>query len=197
MALLNNIEFGEKVAGLNPSKFWSLAFSVLHFTGMRRRQLVELQWEHVLWHRTALLLATEGSKSRREWLVPLPKWVVSDLRLMHGRATALRGARPDDTDQVFCLPLHQTNKKMKSTHMSCEHLSRAFSALSTHLGYTISSHRVRHTSATVMLDRSRNLKGVSDMLGHSDIKLTANTYIHPTVGSLRRVQKVMPGYDID
>jgi site-specific recombinase XerD len=187
----------EALIGLRPTNFWRIAFSVIHFTGMRRRQLVEMQWQHVLWSRSAILLSTEGSKSHREWLVPIPKWVTAELKALHGRAGQELGVAPAHDHQVFCLPLHSPNKKFVHQRMNVEHVSKAFDSLSGYLGYKVSSHRVRHTSATIMLDRSRNLKAVSDMLGHSDIKLTASTYIHPTMGALRRVQKVMPRYSQD
>ncbi|MBP8149221.1 MAG: phage integrase SAM-like domain-containing protein [Limnohabitans sp.] len=69
-----------QVQGLNPTRFWRLLFSVMHFTSMRRRQIVELRWEHVLLSRSALLMASSGSKSMREWVVPVPAWIAQSLR---------------------------------------------------------------------------------------------------------------------
>ncbi len=183
----------DSVSGLNPTKFWRAVFSVMHFTSMRRRQIVELKWEHVLLSRSALLMSSEGSKSKREWLVPVPAWISQALRELRSEIELKSGlpVRPDD--QVFCLPLLSPGR-IKSPRMLDEHISRAFESLSRHLGYTVSAHRVRHTSATVMLERSGNIKAVSDMLGHADIKLTASTYVHPRLGSLRRVQQSLSGY---
>lgn len=39
-------------------------------------------------------------------------------------------------------------------------------------------HDLRHTSATVLLARGANVKMVSEMLGHSTIKLTLDIYAH-------------------
>lgn len=185
----------DAVVGLNPTKFWRLAFSVLHFTGMRRRQLVELKWEHVLFGRSALLLAAEGSKSRRELHVPVPAWVVQGLRALRAEIAGTLGRSPLDSEQVFFLPA--AAPKVKAGGLTVGHVSRAFASLSVQLSYVVSAHRVRHTSATVMLERSGNIKAVSDILGHSDINLTARTYVHPRLGALRRVQHSLPGYKVN
>eukprot|EP01032_Pedospumella_encystans_P011363 gene11363-13215_t len=188
MAILES----DSVSGLNPTKFWRLLFSVMHFTSMRRRQIVELKWEHVLLSRSALLMSSDGSKTQREWLVPVPAWISQELRELRAEIGHKSGLPVKPDDQVFCLPL-LTPGRIKSPRMLDEHISRAFEALSRHLGYTVSAHRVRHTSATVMLERSGNIKAVSDMLGHADIKLTASTCVHPRLGSLRRVQQALSG----
>jgi integrase len=192
MALLDS----DSVSGLNPTKFWRVVFSVMHFTSMRRRQVVELKWEHVLLARSALLMSSDGSKSRREWLVPVPAWINQALRDLRSEIELKSGLAVRPYDQVFCLPLISPSR-IKSPTMLDEHISRAFESLSRHLGYKVSAHRVRHTSATVMLERSGNIKAVSDMLGHADIKLTASTYVHPRLGSLRRVQQSLSGYKHD
>lgn len=186
----------DQLAGLNPPVFWRLAFTVIHFTGMRRRQLVELRWGDVLWSKAALLLRSEGSKSRREWLVPLPKWVMGELHTLARLIGTYLGRPVQSTDQVFALPIIRPRHTSQARHtrMTEAHLSRGFEALSRHLGYPISAHRVRHTSATVMLSGRGDLKSVSDMLGHTDIKLTASIYVHPHVGRLRRIQGVLSGY---
>eukprot|EP01030_Chromulinospumella_sphaerica_P005631 gene5631-5509_t len=147
--------------------------------------LEDLNVEVLLSHRVWCLermRATSYNKHRRhlralinfalaEGHIQSQPFELRELRAEIGHKSGLP-VKPDD--QVFCLPL-LTPGRIKSPRMLDEHISRAFEALSRHLGYTVSAHRVRHTSATVMLERSGNIKAVSDMLGHADIKLTAST----------------------
>ena len=39
-------------------------------------------------------------------------------------------------------------------------------------------HSLRHSAATAMLEAGIHLRGVSDLLGHADIRITAETYGH-------------------
>ncbi|MGC2361644.1 MAG: tyrosine-type recombinase/integrase, partial [Candidatus Cybelea sp.] len=43
-------------------------------------------------------------------------------------------------------------------------------------------HSLRHAAASLMLLKDVNAKIVSEMLGHSDIRLTLNTYSHVLPG---------------
>ncbi|MBP6670954.1 MAG: tyrosine-type recombinase/integrase [Gemmatimonadales bacterium] len=47
-------------------------------------------------------------------------------------------------------------------------------------------HDLRHSSATLGLDAGEDLKTVSERLGHSTIKLTADTYAHVQESMKRR-----------
>ena len=78
--------------------------------------------------------------------------------------------------------------------MTDTHLSAKFVVLSKLLGYRISPHRVRHTSVSIMLSNSSDLKSTSDMLGHSSVTLTADTYMHPSLDRLRKSQSKLPFY---
>lgn len=186
----------ERLAGMNPTWFWRLAISVLHFSACRRRQLIELRWKHVLWARGGLLLASEGSKSRKEWEVPLPRWLMTELHELRRRHIEAQGGDVDiGAQQVFRLPLY--TGRHQCPEMRDAHVAAAVQALGRHLGYQLSPHRIRHTSATKMLEGSRDLKSVSLMLGHSDVALTANTYVHPEMAQLRRAQRALSGYSTD
>jgi integrase len=46
-------------------------------------------------------------------------------------------------------------------------------------------HDLRHSAATLMLSRGVPLKIVSEILGHSQISITADTYMHVTPGMQR------------
>ena len=46
------------------------------------------------------------------------------------------------------------------------------------IGRTVSAHCMRHTWATRMLAEGKDLTAVSKYMGHSDVSITASTYIH-------------------
>lgn len=41
-------------------------------------------------------------------------------------------------------------------------------------------HSLRHTHATILVENGANIKGIQERLGHSDIKVTLNRYVHNT-----------------
>lgn len=47
-------------------------------------------------------------------------------------------------------------------------------------------HTLRHTFATNCVENGMDVKVLSELLGHSDVKLTLNRYVHPTMDSKRK-----------
>lgn len=47
-------------------------------------------------------------------------------------------------------------------------------------------HTLRHTFATNCVENGMDVKSLSELLGHSDVKITLNLYVHPTMDSKRK-----------
>lgn len=47
-------------------------------------------------------------------------------------------------------------------------------------------HTLRHTFATNCVENGMDVKVLSELLGHSDVKITLNRYVHPTMYSKRK-----------
>ena len=43
-------------------------------------------------------------------------------------------------------------------------------------------HALRHTYATRCIEQNVDVKSVSEMLGHSDVRITLQTYVHVLLG---------------
>jgi integrase len=52
-------------------------------------------------------------------------------------------------------------------------------------------HDLRHTTATVLLEAGAHPKLVQDLLGHSTVALTLNTYSHVTAGLSDQAARTM------
>jgi integrase len=52
-------------------------------------------------------------------------------------------------------------------------------------------HDLRHTTATVLFEAGAHPKLVQDLLGHSTVALTLNTYSHVTAGLSREAARTM------
>lgn len=55
-------------------------------------------------------------------------------------------------------------------------------------------HLLRHTFATNCVENNMDVKTLSEILGHSDVKITLNRYVHPTMESKRKQLGKLPGF---
>lgn len=172
----------------HPQWFWRLVVETFFFTGMRLRQLVELKWEDVDFDQRAITLTAEGSKSHREWVIPLPDILVMSFQDMFAQTCALLGKKVIHERQVFCLPLFSRYKNQFSHEkMIDDNVSAFFKRLSGILGEKVSPHRLRHTFATILVNTNQNdLKSIQQMLGHTDVRMTME-YIEVNLDDMRRM----------
>lgn len=55
-------------------------------------------------------------------------------------------------------------------------------------------HILRHTFATNCIENGMDVKALSEILGHSDVKITLNRYVHPTMDSKRKQLGRLPDF---
>ncbi len=186
--ILEAIRYLEKCDGTDkfePAWFWLIVFKTLLNTGMRTQQLVTLRWRDINFDRGTILLSYVGSKSHREWLIPIPRRINDDLRYLaemsrkytHKTLMQLRN------EQVFRIQLF--NEAYAGSEMTPTQVFGFFRRLSKVMRVKISPHRLRHTFAT----RLAALPGVDlqilqYLLGHTDIRVTLE-YVHPDENAIK------------
>lgn len=57
----------------------------------------------------------------------------------------------------------------------------------------MSFHSLRHTYATLCIERGMDIKTLSELLGHSDVKITLNTYVHSSDALKKKYVKRLVG----
>ncbi|HYN35357.1 MAG TPA: site-specific integrase, partial [Actinomycetota bacterium] len=162
------------------------AWMLLGTTGMRRGEVLGLKWSSVDLERRRLsvreaLVTADGhaglaepktARSRRS--VPLPAQTVAAIRAHRAKQLEERIALgPDyaDEDFVFC--------REDGAALSPQSFSRLFVRRCDSAGISrIRLHDLRHTFATLALEAGVHAKVVSEILGHSSISLTLDTYSH-------------------
>ncbi len=168
--------------------FWSAVINILYYTGIRRRQLVNLKWRDINFKNTTIKLSSQGSKTKRESLLPLTDKNINNLILLKEKSMAVN---PNLTknDQVFNLALF--SKRMIKDTMNVENVSNFFKRVSNNIDQPISSHRLRHTMATNIANHpNSNIKALQQILGHTSLEVTLS-YVHPRLEDMRRMQELL------
>jgi len=146
-----------------------------------------------------------GSVNRKRWLDQYTGEHHEGIYLML-RAYTTKNDKPRQvpaTDRVVAL-LPELNARAKaglwfpwkngsSTHYLLINLREDMKAR----GYNIddvSMHTWRHTCASRLADGGMDLIGLRDWLGHSDIKITAQRYVHRMVGHIYRGTSILNAY---
>lgn len=168
-------------------------------TGLRQGELLALRWEDVDLEAGTLrvrysLASVDGEltlqepktdRSRRK--VYLPDSVVAALRAHRTRQRMDRlaaGARWVDSGHVFATMLGKPHHAATVT--------RAFQVALERAGLPRSRfHDLRHAAATFLLAQGMTLEDVKNLLGHSSITLTSNTYGHVLEQRQRQVARAM------
>jgi integrase len=167
------------------TRFETLYVLAIH-TGLRKGELLGLRWKDVdftnkeLRVRQQLVSNSEGlsfgiPKSGKARSVRLSNTaVVSLLKHKEIQDNEKRLAKEDWPNQELVF------RSMKGTPMNGNNLSkRSFKPLLEAAGLpNIRFHDLRHTFATLLLEKSMHPKIVQEMLGHASIAITLDTYSH-------------------
>ena len=171
-------------ATLSPRWFWLIVIKTFYYSAIRRRQLIELRLKDINFEDRLIRLRSEGSKTLREWDIPLPEALVEDLKFLQAKVVEKLG-RYDEDQQLFCYPLLSNKPERFGTkEMTVEHVANGFKRLSGLVERRVSAHRIRHTTATELTRKTENIRLVQEILGHTDLRTTF-IYVEPEIGQMR------------
>lgn len=162
-----------------------LAFLLALTTGMRQSEILALRWKDVdfeqgvlcvrqtLSHDGKQIIQDTKTKSSTRTIALIDR-TLQDLKKQKKKYDKKRrsaGAFFQDNDLVICTKV--------GTPVNPRNLLRTFYDLMKKADVPkIRFHDLRHTVATLMLSRNINPKIVKEILGHSDIRVTLDTYSH-------------------
>ena len=168
-------------------------------TGLRQGELLGLRWvdvdlpharltvRHTLARVDGSLVLLEPKSERSRRTVALPEVVVSALRGHRTRQKMERlvaGTRWTASGHVFTTTL--------GTPLDAATVTRTFQKALTAAGLPHRRfHDLRHSAATFLLAQGFTLEDVKNLLGHSSIVLTSNTYGHVVEQRQRQVARAM------
>lgn len=165
----------------NPS-LSNLGFMLCLFTGMRVGELCALKWDDISLrdrtiyiHQTMQRLQTDiGEKKTRITvtspksscsirIIPIPEIILEELQIAYQPGAFLLTGKKDS----FTEPRTMQNR---------------FKALLKECGINHANfHALRHTFATRCVEVGVDTKSLSEILGHANVNITLNRYVHPTL----------------
>jgi integrase len=161
-------------------------YTVALMLGLRKGELLGLRWSDVdpakrtlrvnvaLQRVDGKLILVEPKSARSRRTIPLPEGVAEALRRQRAQQLAERmkaGPAWEEHDLVFATKLGRPVEQ--------RNLHRNFHELLDQAGLPrVRFHDLRHSCATVLLAQGVPARVVMEILGHSQISLTMNTYSH-------------------
>lgn len=141
-----------------------LAVKTLSLSGLRISELCQLKLNNVdLEKKMIQVVNGKGGKDRK---IPLAESLLPELKKY------VNEERPNvDTDNFFALET--------SGSLSPQYVNRVLKETTSKLGWEkeITAHNLRHSLATNLIRNGANIKDVSKILGHSDLR-TTSIYLH-------------------
>ena len=159
------------------------AFLLCLETGIRLGEVCALRWSDVdftngLLHirRTAYRINYGG---RTELVIQTPKTDNSQrtIPLTAKMLSVLRSFRAGENDYLFT---------GSDKHMEPRTMQYRFQKFLKELGISHRNfHILRHSFATRCIDRGMDIKSLSEILGHANVQVTLQMYVHPSMDSKR------------
>lgn len=149
-------------------------FAILYATGMRRQEMINLEWKDIDLHRQSIRILGKGGKER---MVPaLPEL----LYLLKQYKQAAQREKISSGSYVFMTPSgNKFDPKVVYNLIKRELYQRTTMEKK-------SPHILRHSFATHLLTHGANLESVKLLLGHSSLAAT-QVYAHHSIENLKKI----------
>lgn len=182
-----------------PAWFWIIVIRVFYYTGIRRRQLISLVWGDIDLHSNRIRLSYRGSKTLREWDIPLAEPVFAELLHLKNESERVLRRPVKNTDPVFNIRLfYQRYRENPHNpgHMTGQQITGFYKRLSAATGLRIGIQATRHTVATELCNPADgsdpDLFTVQQLLGHTMLSTTRG-YVATKVETIRKtLTKLQP-----
>lgn len=152
-----------------------LLLELLYQTGMRRSELIALQWQHIQWDRQTLEILGKGNKKR--W-VPFSREL---LQILKDYKQIAADTFPS-SDNSYIL-LTDKGRKMYPKFVYNK-VKQYLSRITTN--EKKSPHVLRHSFATHLSNNGADLNAIKELLGHSSLAAT-QVYTHNSIEQLKKV----------
>lgn len=162
--------------------FTKLGIYICLFTGIRVGELCALTWDDISLennmihiHRTMQRIQTPGSEKKTAILIAEPKSQCSirDIPI----AGALREKLMQQAVKEGYVLTGNKNKYVEPRTMQ-----NRFKAIAERCGLRdVHFHTLRHTFATRCIEVGFDVKSLSEILGHANVSITLNRYVHPSM----------------
>lgn len=179
--ILNSTEQANLMCVLNDQTDTNkLGIIVCLFTGLRLGEICALKWSDIdMTHRvihvsqTVQRISTNGGTRKTVLFESIPKTICSvrEIPISDQLYQLLESFQCKD---IYVLNGNKPMEPRTLQYKFKEYLKTA-GIKDTHF------HVLRHTFATNCINGGADIKSVSEMLGHSDVKITLNRYVHPTI----------------
>ena len=160
-------------------------------TGLRLGEICSLKWEDIdfegkMLHvsSTVQRITVEGQKKKTSLLEGTPKSPFSkrDIPLSEDLVKLLSRYCDDSGKYV----VNKRKPMEPRTYQNKFHQYLQWAGVK-----KTNFHTLRHTFATNCVVGGTDVKSLSEILGHSDVKITLNRYVHPTVEAKRQYMNAL------
>lgn len=165
---------------ITPAWFWQVVNETFYSTGLRLNQVLNVRLADVDLSDRLILATVEGSKTKREYPVPISSQYHPWISMLVDRAKLQKFKQ---SDQLF--NVNRFSPYHRRTTMNSWQVESCYAKISEITNCRISPHRFRHTIGTDLMKKpERNLHLVKELLGHTNIKTTLE-YVSVDVEMLR------------
>ncbi len=155
-------------------------------TGLRLGEICSLKWEDIdfnqmLIHvnRTVQRIAVKNKNTKTELMITPPKSIYSirEIPISDSVREFLLAVRTEGQEYLLCDTVPMEPRTYEN------HFKKYLKAASVK---TYNFHVIRHTFATNCIDSGMDVKSLSEILGHSDVRITMGCYVHPPIDTKRK-----------
>lgn len=163
---------------------WYLPMCLGLYTGMRKGECCALRWENVDMKRKKIYVRENLVKNiDKKWVIVTPKTKSSirDVIIPNPLYKALEWQiERNKANGIETTPNTRVLIRDNGKQVDCDNLKYKCRAISKALNIKFNYHKLRHTYATLLIEKGVNIADISTLLGHSDISITLNNYVNNT-----------------